>query len=148
MKLNISENITKRVKPIFAPRLKNLKNIFQTSSLYVANKDIFIVLVIILVAFGSFGLGRLSKIEESREPIRIENLSQEGMAVASQANPQAIGQVSAEKGKYVASKNGTKYYLPWCSGVGKISEANKIWFQTKEEAAARGLTPAANCPGI
>ena len=35
--------------------------------------DVFLGLIIILVAFGSFGLGRLSKIEGSKVPIRIEN---------------------------------------------------------------------------
>lgn len=116
----------------------------------IGQKDIFIALVIILVAFASFGLGRLSKIEDSREPITIENLSQGSAAIASRANPvsQTNPPVPSEKGKFVASKNGTKYYLPWCSGVDKINEVNKVWFETKEEAEARGLTPAANCPGI
>ncbi len=113
-------------------------------------KDIFIALTIILVAFASFGLGRLSKIEDSREPITVTDISEGNTAGAPKTNQinQSNQQAPAEKGKFVASKNGTKYYLPWCSGVSKINETNKIWFQTKEEAEARGLTPAANCPGI
>lgn len=54
---------------------------------------------------------------------------------------------SGEK-KYVASKNSNKYHLPWCSGAARIAEENKIWFASKEEAAAAGYTPAANCKGI
>ncbi len=49
---------------------------------------------------------------------------------------------------FVASKSGKKYYLPTCSGVARIKEANRVWFATKEDAEAVGLTPAANCPGI
>lgn len=109
------------------------------------NKDIFVVLVILLVAFASFGLGRLSKITELKEPITIEETGQEAAAVTVQKQNH---QVNAEQGKYVASKNGTKYYLPWCGGVDRILEANKVWFATKEEAETRGLTPAANCSGI
>ena len=52
------------------------------------------------------------------------------------------------EGQYVASKNGTKYHLPWCSGAKRIGEANKIWFATKEAAEKAGYTPAANCRGI
>ena len=51
-------------------------------------------------------------------------------------------------GKYVASKNGTKYYLPNCSGAKRISETNKVWFATAAVAVAEGYTPAANCPGL
>ena len=36
--------------------------------------DLFLGLVIILVAFGSFGLGRLSKIEGSKTPIQFEGV--------------------------------------------------------------------------
>ncbi len=56
--------------------------------------------------------------------------------------------VPNNQGVYVASKSGTRYYLPTCSGVSRIKEENKIWFQTKEQAEARGLLPAANCPGL
>ncbi len=49
---------------------------------------------------------------------------------------------------FVASKSGKKYYLPTCSGVARIKEVNRVWFATKEDAEAAGLTPAANCAGI
>lgn len=51
-------------------------------------------------------------------------------------------------GTYLASKNGTKFYLPECSGAKRIKEENKIWFYTKEEAMAAGFGPAANCKGL
>src|SRR5690606_22759248 len=44
--------------------------------------------------------------------------------------------------KYVASKTGSKYHLPWCGGAKQIKEENKVWFQTKEEAEAAGYEPA------
>lgn len=55
---------------------------------------------------------------------------------------------SKPKGNYVASKNGTKYYLLSCSGVSRIKEENKVYFVTAEEAKERGLEPAKNCPGL
>lgn len=54
----------------------------------------------------------------------------------------------ADGGTYVASKKGKKYHLPWCSGGKAISEENKIWFSTKDEAEAAGYEPAKNCKGI
>jgi hypothetical protein len=49
---------------------------------------------------------------------------------------------------YVASKTGKKYYLPTCAGAKRIKEENKIWFATREQAAAAGYSPAAKCKGI
>ncbi len=51
----------------------------------------------------------------------------------------------ATSGIYVASKNGQYYYLPECSGVSRIKEENKVWFQTKEEAEAKGFKPSTTC---
>jgi methylphosphotriester-DNA--protein-cysteine methyltransferase len=56
--------------------------------------------------------------------------------------------VGAVSGSYVASKNGTKYHYPWCSGAKRIKDENKVWFDTVEQARAAGYTPAANCPGL
>jgi methylphosphotriester-DNA--protein-cysteine methyltransferase len=65
-----------------------------------------------------------------------------------EASPRAEAQEMVPEGGYVASKNGTKYHLPWCGSAKQIKEENKVWFATKEEAEAAGYTPAANCKGI
>ena len=108
------------------------------------------VAVIVLFSTLSFGLGMLAQRDMNREGngVYIEELPVAAAAVAPLgATPEAAAMAPAD-GAYVASKNGTRYYLPWCSGVKQIKEENKVWFKTKEEAAARGLTPAKNCPGI
>jgi hypothetical protein len=51
-------------------------------------------------------------------------------------------------GNYVASKNGTAYYLPSCSGAGRIKDENKIWFDTESAAENAGYKKAANCSGL
>jgi len=104
------------------------------------NKDIFTILIIVLVAFLSFGLGRLSKIEESRIPIKIEN-SASVLSGTNKLNnnPEML---------YVASVNGESYHFPWCSGAQRISETNKVTFASIEEARAQGYKPAGNCPGL
>ncbi len=112
----------------------------------------FTPLLIILVSSFSFGLGRFSKIIESQEPIRIEQIPTETVTKKVGAEGDIAGAStavsSAVQGKYVASKSGTKYHLPWCSGAQRIKEENKIWFDTEEEAKKAGYAPAANCPGL
>ena len=51
-------------------------------------------------------------------------------------------------GEVVASKTGTKYFLPWCGGAKNISAENLLTFSSAEEAQAKGYEPAANCKGL
>jgi len=122
-----------------------------------ANKsDLFTAVLIFLVGLGSFGLGRLSVIWPEKEPITItgaeidSGVAPNGTAdIATAAAGRAIkDHATSALGRYVASKSGAYYHLPWCAGALRIKDANKIWFQTKAEAESRGLKPAANCPGL
>ncbi len=116
--------------------------------------DLFLGLIIILVAFGSFGLGRLSKIEGSKMPIQIESATEvttETFTGSVQADTVATPQLltsTSQTGELVGSKNGTKYHYTWCSGAQRITEANRIYFTSKSDAEARGYTPAINCKGL
>lgn len=99
-----------------------------------------------LLAVLSFGLGRLTKMDEAREPVRIESVPAAltaGVAQVTEAMPEI-----KTGGKIVGSKNGNKYHYPWCQGAQRIKEENKIWFSSVEEAERAGYTPAANCPGL
>ena len=116
--------------------------------------DLYLIIIIVLVGAASFGLGRLSVIDEEREPVTIES-SRETTAVEQGAavlpaiqsrDSSASTEVAA--GQYVASKNSDKYHFPWCSGAQRIKEENKVWFQSREEALAAGYTPASNCKGL
>ncbi len=136
---------------------------------YLDRKDVFTILLIISISGISFMLGKLSEIEQKRVPVTVEMISLEEGAtnVASvvmaedlslKKEPQAIESASKKTiqvepvipvaKNYVASKAGTKYHLPSCSGAKRISEKNKIWFATKVEAEQAGFTPASNCKGI
>lgn len=93
------------------------------------------ILIIILVSLGSFVLGQRSV--SSNKPL----------VVYKQAG-QENKDIPPPPGMYVASKTGTKYYLPWCGTALRILEGNKIWFDSKEEAEAKGYEPASNCKGL
>jgi hypothetical protein len=73
--------------------------------------------------------------------------SQTAAVAAGNATP-ASNVTGGVQGSYVASKSGTRYYLPACSGASRIKEENKVWFATVGEAQAAGYTAAANCPGL
>jgi len=113
--------------------------------------DLYVVLVILLVGFGSFGLGRLSVNESQHEPVRIEYPSGDEVNLerteTSSVGQEVLGASNIE-GKYVGSRNGTKFHFPWCGSANRIKEENKVWFASKEEAKKAGYTPAANCPGL
>lgn len=107
---------------------------------------------IVLLGLTAFGLGRLSVIGEQgpRLLIKLPDGTVQTAVAYQAAAPAAETQdaAAAGQGAYVASKSGTKYYLPSCSGVSRIKEENKVWFASVTEAQAAGYTAAANCPGI
>jgi len=135
---------------------EKIKGFYQnrTYSLPSLSDDLFLGIVIILIAFGSFGLGRLSKIEGTKTPIQIENLPPQEKAsvstkiVTSSTDNQGASALNATGNDFVGSKNGKKYYYPWCSGVKAIAPPNLIHFSSKSEAEARGYTPSATCKGL
>ncbi len=48
---------------------------------------------------------------------------------------------NAPLGKYVGSKNSTKYYAPSCGAVKRIKPENYMWFDSAEDAQIQGYTP-------
>lgn len=103
-------------------------------------EELFIIVIIIFSGLFGFGMGRLSRIEERKMPIIIK---EEVVALENGSN------ISEDTSVYfVASKNGKKYYFPWCSGVDRISQKNIVRFETREDAEGLGYEKATNCPGL
>lgn len=105
------------------------------------DKQVFLlVIVVVLVGGASFGLGRLSVNGEGEDNVIIENKV---------VNDQETGYnkeeaLNGEK-RYVASKNGTKYYSRDCSGANRIKLENQIWFKNREDAEKSGFTYSSTC---
>lgn len=109
-------------------------------------KEFLTIFVVICIGLAGFGLGRLSKINETRPPVAImEIFPQSGFADVERGEGRPIIE---EKGEFVASQNGARYHYPWCPGAQQIKEENKVWFATREDAEQAGYTPAANCEGL
>lgn len=105
-------------------------------------EEVFLALLVVFCLLTGFGLGRLSKIADKKTPIVIET-----PRITPETNSLSANTMNTLP-KYIASKNGTKYYFPWCEGVKKISPKNIVEFSSKEEAETAGFTKAANCPGL
>lgn len=106
-------------------------------------KKYYIVLVVILVAILSFGLGRLSK-QGNKEPIRVEYAEGTKELVATPLKALERGE-TPQNGAVSASKSGTKYHFIHCPGWKQIKEENRITFQNAKEAELAGYTLAGNC---
>lgn len=122
--------------------------VFENST----QKGAFFTVFVLLATCASFGLGRLSGLETVKKEVEVEfpkgqaEAAAIGVAFSTTSAPLAATQKTS--GKYVASKNGTKYHLTTCAGAKSISAKNKIWFDSKEEAEKMGYTPASNCKGM
>ncbi|HEY4512595.1 MAG TPA: hypothetical protein VJH63_02955 [Candidatus Paceibacterota bacterium] len=143
--------------------IQKIKSFFSNYS-----EETGICLIIILVAFSSFFLGQFSarsssankdKISFEKDfaqsfPLQQSSDKQITTTSSSSTNadekkekdlsvPQMNGQ--NQNGQIVASKNGKRYYFPWCTGISRISEKNKVYFGSALEAERFGLILAANC---
>jgi hypothetical protein len=129
-------------------------NILPNKELLSKAQPYVVPLIIILVGLTAFGLGRLSAMggEGSGVVVRMPLPQTQAATVQSAAAVDAASRHTAAMGEdtqqFVASKSGSKYYLPSCPGAARIKQENRVYFASAAEARAAGYTPAANCPGL
>jgi hypothetical protein len=107
---------------------------------------IFAMLALLLTLLGVFFAYSIFEREYARKgslSITQNSLGAEPVALLAKEASSTV-----TEGKYVASRSGSFYYLPTCSGAKRIKDKNKVWFVSHEDAEARGLKPSTNCPGL
>lgn len=102
-------------------------------------RDVLAITVLLLASSFSFGLGYLA----GRDTAQTTQFSLVEVSPGTTST-----EVPSSEGRVVVSRNGTKYYLPQCSGAARISDVNKVWFESADAARKAGYSPATNCPGI
>lgn len=120
-------------------------------------KDILVIIIIILIGLGSFGLGRLSK-NSSNNGIKVEYEGQEEANVlgSMEAKNGDLSDLSvnsnilqkSEKstsGNFFASNRGSKYYSVSCSAGKTIKQENRVYFMTSSEAEKAGYELSSSC---
>ena len=105
-------------------------------------KDALLVAIFLISCSASFGLGILTEREQGKGSAFA---APEAAKAAPAAAVAAVATSSPSGGAVLASRNGTRYYFPQCSGASRISEANKVWFASEAEAKAKGYTLASGC---
>jgi hypothetical protein len=118
-------------------------------------KPFYNLILILVIASIFFALGRLSALEERHVPIKIgyPNTSETATALAgvSTKTTETVSpssETTDNSGEVIGSKNGKKYYFPWCGTVKMIKPENQIKFSSIEEARKAGYLPAVNCKGL
>lgn len=106
-------------------------------------QTILLILTVIFVGVASFGLGCLYRIGETKEEISIEKV-ENSLDGGEKMIYNDIDSNEAEK-RYVASKNGTKYYSRDCGGANRIKLENQIWFKNREDAEKSGFSFSSSC---
>ena len=119
--------------------MQNIQEFLQKSKgvLEEVIDNLGLILVVLLTGLGSFGLGRLSALEDARAPVAIQ-------MAPSEAKPQGM----YLGGLFVASKTGSSYYYPWCLSQSKVAPVNQVWFKDEASAQKAGYRPAKNCKGL
>ncbi|WP_458455425.1 thermonuclease family protein [Methanobrevibacter sp.] len=54
-------------------------------------------------------------------------------------------QSSSDSGSYVGNSNTGKFHLASCSSVGKMSDKNKVFFSSRDDAINQGYVPCKRC---
>lgn len=115
---------------------------------FLANDALFYGVLLITISVTSFGLGRQSVLEGKTEKT-VEKQEESMDALAAAPIPLVdTSEAVNNTGGVVASKSGTKYHLPTCSGASRIKPENLISFASAAAAEAAGYSPAGNCPGL
>jgi hypothetical protein len=126
----------------------SIRHLLEKLKSFLVDDAVFYSLLLVLVAVASFGLGRLSVFQKSPENQSSGAISALPIAAANPTPVATVPTTSEQTGEVVASKSGTKYHLPTCSGAKRIKPENLISFASPAAAEAAGYTPAANCPGL
>ena len=109
----------------------------------------FVIFLIVIVGL-SFGVGyQEGKGTSMQSPIVFScpntvldklEIKPRVLGVTTSTEGVANTNMGQNKGVYMGSKNGTKYYTPGCPGSKRIKEENYIWFQSAEDATLQGYS--------
>lgn len=114
----------------------SIKNIQTIKKFLTENEDkIILAIGFVLVAFLSFGAGKLSEAYHPREPIIFRDAPNCPIQTADSAN--TTDTVKTE-GKIIGNKKSMIYHVPGSASYNKISPENRVYFETEADANKAG----------
>jgi hypothetical protein len=116
-------------------------------------EGLLLIMSAILIGGSAYLIGNMNALESNLSEIQI--VYPDAIAIKSdtkveeikstEVSPSNNKETNLATGNIVASKNGKRYYYPNCGGINRIKPENRIYFETKEQAEAKGLTLASGC---
>lgn len=118
-------------------------NIKEFKDALIKNEDKIILFIgFILVAFLSFGAGKLSETYRPETPIIFKDAPEcPALTVAGDATQVGAidnATVDTAQGKIIGNKNSKIYHIPGSASYNKISEENRVYFNTEADAQKAG----------
>ncbi len=101
-------------------------------------RDIYISLLLLVLATFAFALGRLSKVRS----VQIDPVVKSGDDIKLLSGSLLV------PGVVVSTKNSKIYYYPWCTAVSRFKPENLRIFKDEPTARSANLSPAKNCAGM
>lgn len=111
------------------------------------NKILAIIAIVVVIAIiGVLASGALSS-DDSTSDVQVESNTVEPIQEdnSSSSSDDSDSESSTSSGEYWASAKTDKFHLPSCEWAEKISDANKIIYQSREDAIADGKEPCGVC---
>jgi hypothetical protein len=116
-----------------------------------------LIISAILIAVSMYFIGNMTALESQSSEIQI--IYPDAIAIQSDKidnNPENsktnteiqkdnIVKPNSNQSQIIASKNGKRYYYKNCGGINRIKTENRIYFETEQQAEAKGLTLASGC---
>lgn len=109
----------------------------QAIKKFLAENEDKIILAIgfVLVAFLSFGAGKLSETYHPREPIVFRDVANCPVQTAASLD---AGDTAKTEGKIIGNKKSMIYHVPGSASYNKISPENRVYFDTEADANKAG----------
>jgi len=105
--------------------------------------NIMLLFIIIGVSLASFGLGRLSILNQIDETSLLEQ--QANVINTQEYKETLVTEEEIREKRFIASKNGKMYYSLGCSGINRIKIENRVYFNSEIEALKAGYTKSKTC---
>lgn len=110
-----------------------------------SNKIIAVIAIVVIIAIvGVLASGMFSN-NNSSSDAQVENTDTVEPIKEDTSSSSDDSDASASSTEYWASAKAEKFHLPTCEWAQKISENNKIIYQSREDAIADGKEPCGAC---
>lgn len=133
---------------------RKIKRLTLKCLYFLGHRDTLLSLIILFTGVSSFLVGKQSQIQNQNQPRIVFNygvgsvLKKENdtrLEGGTLDNTEESAYISNTTGSIFASRNGKKYYYSGCKSGSRIKQANRVYYDTKEQAEATGKTLASGC---